>query len=197
MRRCVLLAVGGLLFSSSVSAMQMKVAGDTVTLSGRIKAGDELNFLQLMKSPAGKFIRILNLDSGGGSILVAGEIAQYSRDNGLITVVNGAVAKCGSACTVIFAGGVRRHYINGLQLVDAVVNKRAFRGLGFHEGSDSLSLDKNRYSGRSSGQMIGFYHHFGISAAKDYVTKAGPNKMFQMSAVTALSLGIATSTARP
>lgn len=186
-----------LLAGAPAFALDMRISGNTITLSGGIADGDEYKFKELIESPPGQSVRVVRLNSGGGKIAPAGEIARLIRKRGLATLLDAGSNRCGSACTVLFAGGASRHFVNGQGIQDGAVPKSSFRGLAFHEGSNPLSLAKNRYSGRATGEMIGFYYEFGVSAAKDIITKAPPEGFYQISGPTALSLGIATSLARP
>ncbi len=165
-------------------------------MSGSIIAGDEFRFFELMKTNA-KSINLISLNSGGGAIDPAIEMARYIRANGLTTLLDGSRAKCASACTLLFAAGTRRHYVNALSLADGVVGKSGFSGLGYHEGNSSLSRSKNRYSGQATARMIGMYYELGSSRAADLATKAPPEMLYRVSGSSALSLGLATSLERP
>ncbi|SEE34335.1 hypothetical protein SAMN05519104_5830 [Rhizobiales bacterium GAS188] len=170
-------------------------SGTTITMSGTIVDGDDLKFKALLQE--GTRIEVVNLDSGGGKIEPAGQISRMIRAGGVATLVDGGRAKCASACTVIFGGGVRRYYVNADALSEGPMSKSNFTGLGFHEGNSPLALSKNRYSGQATASMIKFYYEMGISSAKDLVVKAPPEQYYRISGRTALSLGIATSISRP
>ena len=192
-------AVVGLLVLCTfpAAALDIRVAGGQFVLSGRIIEGDQIRFREMLEDPRNAGIRVVRLNSGGGKISAAGEIGQLIRRRGMATLLDAGSGRCGSACTVIFAAGVSRHYVGGAGVADAVVPKNSYRGLAYHEGSNPLSTASNRYSGPATASLIGWYYEFGSSAAKDLATKAPPEKFYQISSQTALSLGIATSVNRP
>ena len=171
--------------------------GATITLAGAIVGGDEFKFRDMLKAAGGGAVEIVNLNSDGGDIAPAGEIGRLIRTRRLATLVDGMRAKCASACTVIFAGGVRRYYINAETLSEGPMSNSNFIGLGFHDGNSQLALAKNKYSGRASAQMIGFFYEFGIPRAAALVTKAPPEQLYRISGQTALAIGIATALRRP
>lgn len=193
---CALFA-STLYIGGSAAALEMKISGATVTLSGPIRAGDDEYFKELLNSPPGKNVRIVRVDSNGGFVNPAAEIGRLIRKRGLSTLLDGRSSRCGSACTLLFAGGASRHFINGQGIKDGPVRPRDYRGLAFHEGSSALSLASNRHSGQATAQMVSFYYEFGVSAARDLITRAPPESFYQISGPTALALGIATSTSPP
>ncbi len=83
---------------------------DCITISGEIKHGDGLRFtrladqLQRSGTPASKVL----LNSNGGDLGEAVEIAQYIHENQMNTIVEGTKT-CGSACFLIFASGYFRY----------------------------------------------------------------------------------------
>ena len=151
----------------------------------------------MLNESSGQPVQIVNLNSGGGKIEPAGDIARLIRAHGLATLVDGAHAKCASACTVIFAGGVRRYYANAQGLSEGPMSKSSFVGLGFHQGNSKLSLEGNKYSGRATAMMISFYYELGMSRAAELVDKAPPERYYRISGPTALAMGIATSLQGP
>lgn len=178
-------------------AMDMRVSGREIILSGSIINGDEYRFRELVEDPRNSGIRVVRLNSGGGKINAAGEIGRTIRKRGMATLLDAGSNRCGSACTIIFSAGTSRHYVGGERVPDLAVPRANYRGLAFHEGSSPLSLARNRYSGAATAELIGWYYEFGTSAAKDLATKAPPEGFYQVSGPTALSLGIATSLQRP
>ncbi|MCA0401062.1 MAG: hypothetical protein LCH38_09630 [Proteobacteria bacterium] len=181
----------------NAQALEMKISGPVISLSGPIRAGDDEIFKELLKSPAGANVRVVRVDSNGGFVRPAAEIGRLIRKHGLSTLLDARSARCGSACTLLFAGGKNRHFVNGQAIKDGPVRIRDYRGLAFHEGSSALSLASNRHSGQATAQMVAFYHEFGVSAARNLITQAPPEGFYQISGPTALSLGIATSTSPP
>ena len=179
--------------SRPATALEFSTRGDVMTLRGPIRDGDDALFREAL----GGGVRVVNLNSGGGKIQPASEIARLIRSKGLTTVTDASSALCASACTVIFAGGRQRYYLNAGNLTEGAFSKTNFRGLGFHEGNDPLSREKNHYSGRATANMINMYYEMGISAASSLATKAPPEQYYRISGPTALSFGIATSLSRP
>lgn len=186
-----------LLAGAPAFALDMRISGNTITLSGSINNGDEATFREHLDSPAGKNVRIVRLNSGGGWIFPAGEIGRLVRKRGLSTYFDVSGSKCASACILIFGGGVNRHYVNGQGIKDGISEPGQSRGLAFHEAWNPISRHTNKYAPQATGEIIGYYYEFGISAAAKLITQAPPNKLYQISGPTALSLGIATSLARP
>lgn len=183
-----------LLSTFPVMAIEVSQRGATAMLNGSIKQGDDLVFRDFMARPEAKQIRILYLNSSGGRVFAAAEIARMVRKAGLKTVVDAGKSYCESACTGIFTGGVARHYINAGGVADGIGGKRV--GLGFHEGNSAASGTRS-YSGGATAAMIDTYYEMGVPGAAKVVTNASFNKIHRVSAQTALSLGIATSLGAP
>lgn len=176
----------------SASAMDITGRGDIIFLGGSIKPGDSIQFTNFLRqAPKGTY-RSVYLASGGGFIVEAVEIGRVIRQEGLATIVDASRSFCASACTAIFASGVKRVYLNALAIADGIPTK-SFAGLGFHDGSNSASRDPNHYSGAASALMINAYYEFGVPNAAQVISKAPPDHIFLLSGQTALSLGIATS----
>jgi hypothetical protein len=192
-----LLASSVLFLSTAVSssAMEFTQRGNAAYLIGGIKLGDSSAFEQFMARPEASSIRVFHLNSGGGSIANAMAIARKIRSLGGKTVVDGRQV-CSSACGLIFAGGVTRHYINTGGLTDRLGGQRA--GLGFHEGNNANADGRGvQYSGGASQAMIANYYALGAGGAAQFVTKAGHRQMYFISGATALSSGLATSLSPP
>lgn len=171
-------------------ALEIGGKGALVLLAGPIKPGDSSRFRDFLKAaPAGRYHAVA-LASGGGVIIEAVEIARIIRAEHMATVVDAERFLCASACTILFAGGTERFYINAGRIVDGSNQRRT--GLGFHDGNNALSLDAHHYSGRASGLVIDAYYEFGIPAAAQLVSRAAPNQLYIVSGETALRLGIAT-----
>lgn len=181
----------------AAQALDMKINGNTIMLSGAIRSGDEFAFKELIESPAGQKVRIVRVNSGGGFVYVAGEIARLIRKRGLATLLDARSGRCASACTLLFAGGVARHFANGQAIQDGIASLKEYRGLAFHEGSSALSVAANGHSGQATAHMVGFFYEFGVGSARNLITKAPPNRVYQISGPTALTMGIATSTSMP
>jgi hypothetical protein len=174
-------------------AGEMSGSGSVATFSGPIRAGDEFKVRDHM---ARHQVRVLFLNSPGGQITAATEIGRMLRRAGVTTVVDAATSNCASACTVLFAAGARRHYVNAAGVVEGRQGL-AGRGLGYHQGNQSTSVHAGGFSGAATGNMVNAYYEFGVSGAAQFLNLAGPREMYRINAATALANGIATSTARP
>lgn len=194
-RRCRELAAVAsavVVWAMPASAMEFHVSPPLVLAAGEIKNGDENTFRRLLAERPKGSIRGVVLHSSGGFVYPAGEIGRLIRENGLITVVDASRFKCVSACTVLFAAGTARFYLHSAGISDGVA-RHASRGLGFHEGSSSLSRDANGYSGSGTARVIALLHEFGVPRAADLTTRAPPDGIYMVSGSTALEIGLATS----
>ncbi len=189
-----LTAAGALLAGASAHALEISRSGTTLYLSGSIHPGDDIAFRDAVASAP---TRVIMLNSTGGFVKTAGEMGRLIRKQGLTTVIDAAQAECVSACTLLFASGTTRLYLNAGGLSDGPMALRGFTGLGYHEGSNALSLDSNHYSGPGTAYMIDYYYEFGSSQAAKLITKAPPNLLYRVSGPTAVALGLATGTGRP
>jgi hypothetical protein len=177
------------------SALEFSLRGNAVYISGPVKLGDNAKFDDFMAQPGAASARVFHVNSPGGSIGNALHIARAIRKRGAATVADGR-GICESACTVMFAGGVSRHYVNAGGLQDRLGGSRG--GLGFHEGNNSNADGRGRqYSGGATAGMINAYYEFGVGGAAQFATKAGFKGMYRISGPTALSSGIATSLSPP
>jgi len=85
-------------------------AGDAVLLTGEIERGDDRRLRDAMTASCnlhGTCPQWIYLNSDGGNVLAAAELAVYVHKNGLNTIV-GANTVCASACVLIFAAGPRK-----------------------------------------------------------------------------------------
>jgi hypothetical protein len=189
-------AVGALAIVSlcgfGARACEMSLSGKTLWLRGRIDAGDQLKFHDLIGSAGARRALAVHLDSPGGDIYSAGEIAREIRTAGLSTVVDASQHLCASSCTIIFVGGVRRIYLNA-DHVGGLSDGRGFRGLGFHEGALASQYGPESYSGAATALMISLYQQLGVPSAAELVDRATPEAIYGLSGAMALRLGIATS----
>jgi hypothetical protein len=181
--------------ASPAAALDFALRGGAVHISGPVKLGDNSRFDEFMQQPGAAAARVFHLNSPGGTIGVALHIAREIRKRGGATVVSGRNV-CESACTVMFAGGASRHYINTAGLQDRLNGARG--GLGFHEGNNANADGRGRqYSGGATAAMINAYYELGARGAAQFATKAGFNGMYRISGETALSSGLATSLSPP
>jgi hypothetical protein len=187
--------LAGVFQAATAMALEFSQRGNAITVSGPIKPGDNVAFEEFMAQPDRSDIKIFHLNSNGGTIGVALDIARSIRKRGGTTVVD-ARNSCESACTVIFAGGRNRHYINANNLQDRLGGARG--GLGYHEGNNSNSDGRGRqYSGGASQAMNNAYYELGSGGAGQFMVKAGFRDMYRISGPTALSSGLATSLSPP
>ena len=192
---CMLL---GLATVNSSFALEIGIKGDTVFLTGLVVAGDQYNFKEVISDPVNSNIKIVKLNSQGGKTFVSIEIGRMIRDRSLITFVDAKSDNCASACTILFSSGVRRHYINAEFIKDGVYDKKMLKtGLGYHEAHSTLSLQSNHYSGQGTAEEIAAFYEFGSKNAVNLVTLAPPEKLYKISAKTAIELGLATSLLSP
>jgi hypothetical protein len=183
------------LAATPATALDFSMRGDAVAISGPVKLGDNVRFDEFMALPAARNARVFILNSPGGTIGVALHVAREIRKRRGATVADGRTT-CESACTVMFAGGVSRHYINAMGLQDRLGGARG--GLGFHEGNNANPDGRGRrYSGGASQAMANAYYEMGIGSAASLMVKANDRQMYRISGQTALSSGIATSLSPP
>jgi hypothetical protein len=172
-----------LVTSSSAAAMQLQRGGDTLFLTGRIRAGDDQRFEQAV---ADSSVRQLELNVAGGDMRPTAVIARRVRALRLATIVDASRASCNSACSTIFAAGIRRYYVNADGIRDGLGGKND-RGLGFHQAT---------HAGGTATEMT-LFREMGVPAGADLVMRSPNETMFFISGPTALSRGIATDLARP
>jgi hypothetical protein len=188
-------AAAVVLAANPAVALDFALRGNAVHISGPVKLGDNAKFDEFMGQPGAANARVFHVNSPGGSIGNALHIARAIRKRGGTTVADGR-SICESACTVMFAGGVNRHYVNAGGLQDRLGGARG--GLGFHEGNNANADGRGRqYSGGGTAAMINAYYEFGIGGAAQFATKAGFKAMYRISGPTALSSGVATSLSPP
>lgn len=189
-------AVGALatvsLCGFGAQACEMSLAGKALWLRGHIDAGDQTKFHDLIDSAGAGRVAAVHLDSRGGDIYSAGEIARQIRTAGLSTVVDASQHVCASSCTIIFAGGVRRVYLNA-DRVGGLSSGRGFKGLGFHEGALADPYGADTYSGAATALMISLYQELGVPSAANLVDRASPEAIYGLSGAMAMRLGIATN----
>ena len=189
------LSCAAFLTVTPVQALEFSQRGAVATISGPVKLGDNARFEAFMARPEAASIRTFYLNSGGGSLGVALDIARLIKRKGLATVADGR-SRCESACTVIFAGGASRHYINTGGLEDRLGGKVG--GLGYHEANNANADGRGtQYSGRGSQTMINAYYELGARGAPQFATRAGFRQMYRISGQTALQSGLATALTAP
>ncbi|GJD61968.1 hypothetical protein [Methylobacterium frigidaeris] len=176
-------------------AMSLSESGDRVMLAGSIVPGDGEAFARFLAGPHAQPLRVVYLDSGGGKVLEGIAIGRAIRRAGLVTAVDAHAARCDSACTLIFAGGVRRYYVHGDDVYEGMSGRS---GLGFHTAHrPGNRVEASTLNERGTDAMRRFYGEMGQPGAATLVDKAAFNTLYRPSGSTALSLGIATSLQAP
>jgi hypothetical protein len=183
------------LLCAPAKAIELTQKGSAALLSGAITDGDEFKLRDFLARPEAAQLHALYLDSPGGRVYAAREMARQIREKGYTTIVDAGRARCESACTGLFVAGTRRLYLNAGTIADGDAKTR--RGLGFHEGNNLQSSGRKGYSGAASAGMVNIYYEMGVPGAASLITKAEFNAMHHVSARTALSLGIATALSGP
>jgi hypothetical protein len=180
---------------TNARAMEMAAHGPVISLSGPIKPQDAPNFRAFFEPIKGS-VRVVDLNSTGGDINAAVDIGRLVRANHLTTEIDASRSICSSACTVIFASGSDRRYVNGEHIREGIGGFGG-HGLGYHEGNNKVLPGADHFSGQASANMISAYYEFGGGSAADLITKSSPRSLYFISSPTAMKLGIATSMARP
>lgn len=198
MRLCLMPVFFTCLLLSPAQAITVTQKGDAAYLSGVIKSGAYVTLREFLAQPRTRKLRVLYLNSPGGKVEDATFMARDIRSAGLVTAVNGD-SKCMSACTMLFAAGVKRHYFNHGKIRDELLDDyRKRTGLGYHQAHNKGISGKSRdFSGRGTQSLINVYYEQGSPAAANFATKAGQNQMYLVSGPTALAHGLATSLSPP
>jgi len=164
-------------------------------LRGTIEVGDDAVFKAFLEQPRAVPLRLLYLNSEGGQIREGVAIARMIRKAKLDTVVEARSSICESACTMLFAAGIRRYNIGGDTIFEGT---SSLSGLGYHPAWQRG--DRVRWSALSSkglDQMKALYREMGQPGAADLCDKASINTLWHPSGATTLQLGIATSLKAP
>lgn len=114
--------------SQGQGGISLTVQDGFIVMRGGICPGDEDKFRAFIKT-ADRSARTIKLISGGGNGSAAEGIGILVRGGGYSTYVDGAVDRCASSCTHVFAAGVQRFY-SGAETI--VTGTAARRGLGYH-----------------------------------------------------------------
>ena len=196
MKRSILIISGIFIYlilemCCQAQAIEIFEKDNRIFISGSIKPGDQFKFKEFVSEHP--TLKIVDLNSGGGFIKAAGQIGDQIRAKSLTTVIDAARSRCGSACTIIFAAGTNRIYLNGSNIKEGVGDMRNGRGLGYHEGNDFLANGKRGQSGAATGEMIEWLYSFGARNAVPLLSKADWQHLYYVPSNTAISLGLATS----
>jgi hypothetical protein len=109
MKPRLLAIVLGTLLPALASAMEIRVAGKQLIMSGRL-AGDELAKLRDIVPANPQIDTVILRDAPGGNVYTAQRLGEMIGERGWRTAVSGS---CLSACVLIFLGGRERHFADG------------------------------------------------------------------------------------
>jgi hypothetical protein len=176
-------------------AIYLTESNGAAYLSGAFDRGDEVVFAKFLAQPRARPIRTIWLDSRGGTLVSAMIIGMMARRARLTTAMRADSGVCDSACTLVFAGGVRRHYVNGNSVFEGLSSQS---GLGFHganiRGNAAQAPIK---SNTGTALMNRYYATMGMPAVANLIAQSAINTVYRPSGATALRLRIATSLAEP
>jgi hypothetical protein len=100
----LLIAIAALLaFTTPAVSAEIVANGDTISITGEIKQGDDIHFLAAVTPQT----RIVILNSPGGELNPALAMGRLVRAHKIKTVIPDS-ARCASACSMIWLGGVPR-----------------------------------------------------------------------------------------
>ena len=190
------LGVGLALAAASPAwSIHIRDSGAEAWLVGSFDPGDEVRFQEFLSRPRATPLRVIYLNSYGGNLKAGVEIGRMVRRAGLATAVFADRNVCDSACTLVFAGGVRRHNINGHTVHEGLTS---MMGLGFHPAHmRGNSIRPSMLSDKGTEQVRAFYVEMGMPRAADLMMKAAINSMYRPSGKTTLDTRIATSLSAP
>ncbi|MBL8590482.1 MAG: hypothetical protein JNK46_18245 [Methylobacteriaceae bacterium] len=195
MRRLVAVCAVAVLACGPARALHLSEQGGVAYLSGSIEEGAADRMRDFLAQKRAQPIRILYLYSPGGMVSEAIAIGDMIRKAGLATAVDAGRAYCDSACTMVFAAGVRRHYVNADRMEEGLAGHF---GLGFHlsrtKGDARTPAMKSE---AGSDKMRAYYARMGVPRAIDLCQRAAINTLYRPGGRTALAMGIATSLAAP
>lgn len=178
---------------ASADAAWLSADGPLATLRGSIEMSDAASFVAFMR--AHPDVRVLRLDSLGGSVPGAIDLGKAVRRARLTTMVDASRDICDSACTMIFAAGLRRHYVNAETIPEGFTGQS---GLGYHRSYDrGTRVEPSKLSARGERLMLDYYRSMGAPAASMLALRGTISTLWRPNGATALRLGLATSLAPP
>ncbi len=131
----VVVCFGSLASSTPSSAMNLKLVGDQLFLSGSVEAGDEVSVQgALAENPAIRTVILRN--SPGGDVRTAYAIGNLIRAKRLRTAVSGY---CNSGCSRLFLGGAERLFTDDYP---PSLTRVGFHGHYYIEGPLKGQLDR-------------------------------------------------------
>jgi Clp protease len=177
------------------ASIWLSESGTTAYLKGNIEKGDDAIFRAFLDKPRERPLKTLVLSSPGGHVDAGLAIGEMIRNAKLATLVDADSSACSSACTFAFAGGVRRHYVNGDKVWEGTTS---MVGLGFHPARIvGSAIQPSVYSRVGVERMQKFYARMGMPGAGALMDRAAINTMFRPNGQTALRLKIATTLQPP
>jgi hypothetical protein len=184
-----------LFHSPLAAAFSLSEDGTRATLTGPVELADDVQFASFLAKPRAAPITLLYLNSQGGRGHVSARISRMIRSAHISTVVDASTSRCESGCTLIFAGGVRRYYLNASSVADGIGGGL---GLAFHRGNDlNVTGMGIREDPRITRLEIDTLTTMGMPAAAGCVLSAEVNELYRISAKTALTSHVATSLTLP
>lgn len=177
-------------------AVYLSEDGAAAFLRGRIDKGDGEVFKTFVERPRAAPLKVIYLDSYGGDLAAGISIGTQLRKARMDTAVKAESANCASACTLIFAGGIRRFNIGGDKITPGL---QGFTGLGYHPANQ---LDDRKFFALKSqigtDIMARFYALMGQPGAASFLSRgAAINTLYRPSGKETLDLRAATSLTAP
>jgi hypothetical protein len=182
-------AAGAQGYSATVCAkgeggITLSVQGPLIVLKGGICPGDDAKFVAFLAT-VDPSIRTIKLTSGGG--------------NGQAAQAMGSKDRCASACTHIFASGVKRYYAGAGSIV---TGPDSTRGLGYHypnsRHTDETDADKDKgFNAMTVPYLNSMLSPDGAKAVIALMSGNRTPKVTWLNGDEALRAGIATSLVAP
>jgi hypothetical protein len=141
----------------------MSFANGVVTIQGDLDASDSYMLDYKIKAEGWRVVS-LNLNSGGGSVYAANNLAHMVRQHGWSTVAQ----TCESACVILWASG-RSKVVQG--------------HLGVHQAVDSLQLDLTKGSLKGSARTGAILRSYGApQSVVAHMMATPPSQIYTLSA---------------
>ena len=209
------LMMASLIASAPASAMQVKVTGDQLVLTGQVVSGD-LDAIRKALDGSSEITTVILRDSPGGDAPTGYAVGALFRDRGLRTAVSGY---CYSSCSRMFLGGTVRlftddappeatdvglhgHYDAAGHLEPGLVERLGLKQwiIRYSDGKADPALVERWINIPVNIGMIHFFHpglvkHNGVSTFMCQGRNPAGQSVFDCEAITknALDLGIITS----
>lgn len=160
---CIALAIACLVPLQAALAMDVKVVGDQVIMSGPIDGGELAKLHDVVADHGSSRVRTVVLrDSPGGDLWTSMRVGEFIRDKGWRTAVSG---HCFSGCAIIFLGGVERQFTDDKPVLHtqlalhaayfAIDSLRTTKGdISRHATYDVVVWIKKHTGGRMSDSML-------------------------------------------